>query len=488
MPEKHGGKSAGGGAWWRSGAFVSFIGMFGLGLASAGRVSPRRIVDSVMGRGGLGQAVDPEAGYAPENTRPEPPPRSVEVEAEGLEDGRPTTLRSRAFITFIVMFGVGLAAWWPMMAYLSVFVRDILGQGILAASFLLVAIHGVTATLGLASGPFIRRYGSKWTYTLGLVGLAIFMLALGLSADFKFVLVMAPVMGFFLAFHWTGAQSYVIEASPAHQRGLGSGVATFAATLVPAASAPILGLIADANGFGTMALVAFGIVATGLVITTFALPNIRPVIKRVQAATETVAATEKPGGMGRLLRMPGIGWMLLVRGSTSMMLGVFVLLAGPKLIDSGGLMSSIGFFVAGTSLGGGLAQVGIGWASDRLGRRKLLVMTLVVGVVSSVAFGLTDNLLLLLVASGFHGLFRNATQTLLVAVTGDITPPSETGRVSSLLTSSFSLGMVVGTLVAGAFFEISELTPFVIAAVIVMAAIAGLYRIPMRAAEVGKAV
>ena len=95
---------------------------------------------------------------------------------------------------------------------------------------------------------------------------------------------------------------------------------------------------------------------------------------------------------------------------------------------------------------------------------------------------------LLLAASGFHGLFRNATQTLLVAVTGDITPPSETGRVSSLLTSSFSLGMVVGTLVAGAFFEISELTPFVIAAVVVLAAIAGLYRIPMRAAEVGKAV
>ena len=488
MPKEHGGKRAGGGAWWRSGAFVSFMAMFGLGLASGARVSPRRIVDSVMGRGGAEQAVDPEASSAPANTRPEPPPRSVGVEAEGPEDGRPTTLRSRAFITFIVMFGVGLAAWWPMMAYLSVFVRDILGQGILAASFLLVAIHGVTATLGLASGPFIRRYGSKWTYTLGLVGLAVFMLALGLSADFKFVLVMAPVMGFFLAFHWTGAQSYVIEASPAHQRGLGSGVATFAATLVPAASAPILGLIADAKGFGAMALVAFGIVAVGLVVTTFALPNIRPVIKRVRAATETVAAPEKPGGMRRLLRTPGIGWMLLVRGSTSMMLGVFVLLAGPKLIDSGGLMSSIGFFVAGTSLGGGLAQVGIGWASDRLGRRKLLVMTLVVGVVSSVAFGLTDNLALLLAASGFHGLFRNATQTLLVAVTGDITPPSETGRVSSLLTSSFSLGMVVGTLVAGAFFEISELTPFVIAAVVVLAAIAGLYRIPMRAAEVGKAV
>ena len=126
--------------------------------------------------------------------------------------------------------------------------------------------------------------------------------------------------------------------------------------------------------------------------------------------------------------------------------------------------------------------MGIGWASDRLGRRKLLVITLVVGVVSSVAFGLTDNLVLLLAASGFHGLFRNATQTLLVAVMGDITPPSETGRVSSLVTSSFSLGMVIGTLVAGAFFEISQLAPFVIAAAVVMAAIVGLYRIPMRAA------
>ena len=455
--------------------------MFGVGVATGARVSPRRLVESAMGKSDPAPAVDAEAISASAMLRPEPSEIDV-VTDETRPDGRPTTLRSRAFITFIVMFGVGLAAWWPMMAYLSVFVRDILGQGILAASFLLVAIHGVTTTLGLASGPFIRRYGSKWTYTLGLVGLAVFMLALGLSADFKVVLVMAPVMGFFLAFHWTGAQAYIIQASPAHQRGLGSGVATFAATLVPAASAPILGLIADANGFGTMALVAFGIVAVGLVVTTFALPNIRPVVRPAKETEELTLEGTAPSGMGRLLRRPGIGWMLLVRGSTSMMLGVFVLLAGPKLIDSGGLMSSIGFFVAGASLGGGLAQVGIGWASDRLGRRKLLVITLVAGVVSSVAFGLTDNLVLLLAASGFHGLFRNATQTLLVAVMGDITPPSETGRVSSLVTSSFSLGMVIGTLVAGAFFEISQLAPFVIAAAVVMVAIVGLYRIPMRAA------
>ena len=455
--------------------------MFGVGLANGAGLSPRRVFDSFLGRGDPAKAVEPIAAPAPAPSQPAPP-HFAAVDTENPEDGRPTTLRSRAFITFVVMFGVGLAAWWPMMAYLSVFVRDIMGQGILAASFLMVAIHGVTATLGLASGPWIRRFGSKSTYTLGLAGLAVFMLALGLTSDFTFVMVMAPVMGFFLAFHWTGAQAYVIQSSPAHQRGLGSGIATSTATLVPAISAPVLGLVADATDFSTMALVAFGIVAIGLVVTIFALPNIQPRVKTVNFARPTIATPATPGGMGHLLRMPGIAWMLIVRGSTSMMLGVFVLLAGPKLIDSGGMMSSIGFFVAGTSLGGGLAQVGIGWASDRFGRRSLLVMTLGIGTVSSVAFGLTDNLVLLLAASGFHGLFRNATQTLLVAVTGDITPSSETGRVSSLLTSSFSVGMVIGVLVAGAFFEISQLAPFVIAGVIVTAAIFGLYRIPMSAA------
>jgi MFS family permease len=380
------------------------------------------------------------------------------------------------------MFGIGLAAWWPMMAYLSVFVRDNLGHGILSASLLFLAIHGVTSTLGLASGPWIRRFGSKSTYALGLFGLSVFMLVLGISSNFTLVIVMAPVMGFFLAFHWTGAQAYVIESSPEHQRGLGSGIATFTATLVPAMSAPILGIIADKAGFHTMAIVAFGIVLTGLVITVFALPNIRRPNEAI--STKDSAPPEETELRRRgLLQMPGLIWMLVVRGSTSMMLGVFVLLAGPKLIDSGGLMSSIGFFVAGTSLGGGLAQIGIGWASDRIGRRSILLMTMVIGIVSSVAFGLTDNLFLLLAASGFHGLFRNATQTLLVAVTGDITPRSETGRVSSLLTSAFSIGMVIGVLVAGILFQSAPVAPFIIAGLIVAVAIFGIYRIPMNRSQ-----
>ena len=364
------------------------------------------------------------------------------------------------------------------MAYLSVFVRDNLGHGILSASLLFLAIHGVTSTLGLASGPWIRRFGSKWTYTLGLFGLAVFMLVLGVSSSFTLVIVMAPVMGFFLAFHWTGAQAYVIEASPEHQRGLGSGIATCTATLVPAISAPILGIIADKAGFNAMAMVAFGIVSAGLVITAFALPNIRQP-NNSGSTRDSSPSDHAKIGKRKLLQTPGIIWMLVVRGSTSMMLGVFVLLAGPKLIDSGGMMSSIGFFVAGTSLGGGLAQIAIGWASDRIGRRSILLMTLVIGIVSSIAFGLTDNLFLLLAASGFHGLFRNATQTLLVAVTGDITSASETGRVSSLLTSAFSIGMVVGVLVAGFFFQTAPIAPFIIAGLIVAIAIFGLYRIPM---------
>ena len=458
--------------------------MFAAGMVNGVGLSPRRMWRSVTGSNPPAVALHPPTAPVAESPAAPAPDAPISTDLEGASvrpaPGGPVTLRSRAFISFVIMFGLGLAAWWPMMTYLSVFVRDVLGEGILAASFLMVAIHGVTSTLGLASGPWIRRFGSKWTYVPGLVGLAAFMLVLGLVADFTFVLVVAPVMGFFLAFHWTGAQAYVIEASPPDRRGLGSGIATSVATLVPAVSAPILGLVADAQGFGAMAMVAFGIVMVGLVATMLVVPNVRP---GAAVIDKSIPTNEPADGSGGLLRLPGIVPMLIVRASTSMMLGVFVLLSGPKLIDAGGAMSSVGFFVAGTSLGGGLAQVGIGWASDRLGRRTLLVITLSVGVVSSVGFGLADSVVLLLAASGFHGLFRNATQTLLVAVTGDITPASETGRISSLLTSSFSVGMVVGVLVSGIFFEISQIAPFIVAAAIVTAAIAGLFRIPMRGVD-----
>ena len=475
-------------------AFTTFAVMFVVGMVNAAGLSPRRMWHAMVGSPG---SVAPPT-TAVEEPAPEGPPHSAAAdEARPSAPVGPTTLRSRAFISFVIMFGIGLAAWWPIMTYLSVFVRDELGEGILAASFLMVGIHGVTATLGLASGPWIRRFGSKWTYIPGLVGLAAFMFVLGMITDFGLVLAAAPVMGFFLAFHWTGAQAYVIQASPPDQRGLGSGIATSVATLVPAISAPILGLIADEYDFGTMALAAFGIVTAGMVLTIFIVPRLKSAepTKIVDSLSKPTATS--PTGNMQLLRIPGVVTMLIIRASTSMMLGVFVLLSGPKLIDAGGALSSVGFFVAGASLGGGLAQVVIGWTSDWLGRRVLLVTTLVVGVVSSVAFGLTDNVAILLAASGFHGLFRNATQTLLVAVTGDITPPQETGRISSLLTSSFSIGMVIGVLVAGIFFEtrqalpfigeVANIIPFLIAAAVVAVASIGLFRIPMRGVDAGTA-
>lgn len=431
------------------------------------------------------------------------------------------------------------------MHFLAIYTKEALGQGLIAAACLFLIIHGVSSTIGLTSEIFMRRLGSKWTYFIGLVGFAGFMVTVAMSTTLTTVLVIAPFMGYGLALHWTGAQGFIMESSPADKRGLTSGTATFAQVLAPAITATPLGFLAEEFGFETMGWAALFLVVTAVAVSAigmqstsksdqvkeahtcedarakqksplrrtkislptlvkplFAFISVLMLVKLISHITTQLSdktspktqqgqhlkhdvqdlqtPTDKTQSLQPLsIRSKPVLWVLIIRGAGSAMLGVFVLLSGLKLTQAGGGLSSVGFFVSGTAIGGALAQLLMGRLSDYFGRRWLLGFTMLCGIGSSIVFGATPNLYVLIGASAFHGLFRNASQTLLVAITGDMLRGGDTSRISAFMTSAFSFGMVVGMLIALSY-EWDQNLPFYLVSAVTACALPGLWTIPSK--------
>ncbi len=378
----------------------------------------------------------------------------------------------------VVALGLGVAGWMPTNSFLSVFVRDELGGSVLSAAFLVMGIHVGGAIFGLTASAWIRRFGSKSTFVVGLGGQIAFLAMLGLLPDIRWAIPLAPIAGMFLAYHWTGMQAYLIEVAPEERRGLASGIGSLVVVLSPGISGLFLSRLAAEGGFSLFVTAATVLVGIAFLVALVALPRVLHAVEPVSwprdhrlgwpVRTATAAAQSAQESVGRsfrsLLENRLILLTMVVRLTSALSFGVFNMLAGPKLVDAGGGFESLGLFVFGGAVAGGTAQVLVGSLSDRFGRRRLLAISAAIAVGSSIAFGLVGTIPFLLVASSLHWFSQSAFQTLLVALVGDIVPSSDLGKAMTLQTSAFSVGMFTGALIAGLLATVSILIAFFVTA------------------------
>ncbi len=383
-------------------------------------------------------------------------------------------LASRGFIVLVVALGLGVAGWMPTNSFLSVFMRDELGESILSAAVLVMGIQLGGAIFGLTASGWMRRFGSKSTFVVGLAGQIAFLSMLGLIPNIRWAIFVAPLAGMFLAYHWTGMQAYLIQVAPERQRGLASGIGSLVVVLSPGISGLVLSRLAAEGGFNLFVLAASVLVGIAFLLALVALPRVLQVAVPlswprdyalgwpVRTATAVVQSAQASVSQSfrSLLRNRMVLLSLVVRLTTAISFGVFNMLAGPKLVDAGGGFESLGLFVFGGAVAGGLAQVLIGSLSDRFGRRLLLAISTVIAVGSSILFGLAGLIPVLLAASSLHWFSQSAFQTLMVALMGDIVSRRDLGRAMALQTTAFMLGMFMGALLAGVLATVSPLSAF----------------------------
>jgi MFS family permease len=120
-----------------------------------------------------------------------------------------------------------------------------------------------------------------------------------------------------------------------------------------------------------------------------------------------------------------------------------------------------------------LLQPLTGHASDRLGRKRLIVVGLAGSVISVVSFTLTSNFTLLVVCSLFLGVEAAFFYTPLVAMVSDIAPSELEGTLIGSYRFFRDMGYFVGPLLLGAIADSMGLTTaFFATALILLAAMA----------------
>lgn len=156
----------------------------------------------------------------------------------------------------------------------------------------------------------------------------------------------------------------------------------------------------------------------------------------------------KPMSLPRLYRASPLGCVgiFLVGGVFSALLGMGAVWGAVIGLD----VKQISAFVAAISVGGLLAQYPIGWLSDRLDRRKLIIAlsgfgAVVAAVVAMAELGIWGYLL----AAALVGGVANPVYALLIAYTNDFLDASDMAAASAGLLLVNGAGSVFGPILTG---------------------------------------
>lgn len=326
-------------------------------------------------------------------------------------------------------------------------------------------IGAAMGSSGLASllvlplvGMFIDRVGPRLFLLTGAVTMT------AASIGFLFVHAVGPAVfalrvlqGMSLAAAFTATTTFAAEFAPRARRARALGVFGLS-TLLTHAIAPSLGeeLVRRA---GFPALFAAAMACT-LIVLVIALPLPRP--HRAAQAAMRGARQLRP-----------VHWLI---AATMTFAGAgfgCVMTFVPTFVTTHGLGRVAYFFAAYTSAAILTRLVGAG-ASDRFGRERVIVPTLLLLGVSIFWLGRVDGLATLFAAGALFGTAQGISYPTLHAFLVDVATEAQLGRTQALFNGAFNLGVSGSAFAFGVvaehfgyrvMFSLAALTPIVAAAV-----------------------
>jgi len=100
-----------------------------------------------------------------------------------------------------------------------------------------------------------------------------------------------------------------------------------------------------------------------------------------------------------------------------------------------------------------------GWVSDRIGRRPVILVSLLGTVASFIVLAFADSIEMIYAARALAGFFAASIGTAQAVVT-DVTPPSDRAGGMGIIGAAFGAGMIVGPVLGGYTAQIDEKAPF----------------------------
>jgi MFS family permease len=242
------------------------------------------------------------------------------------------------------------------------------------------------------------------------------------------------IIGFCFCGVYITAESWLNNAATNENRGqlLSSYMVVQMAGIV---AAQLLLLVGDPGGFELFVLISV------LVSISFA-----PILLSI-TPTPAFEAT-KPMSIKELFSTSPLGCvgMFFLGGVFSAQFGM-----APVFGTNAGLtLSEISIFVAAFYIGAMVFQFPIGWLSDRMDRRILIVATSAVGFIAAISAVMVEDIFVVFVVSAFFiGGMSNPLYSLLIAYTNDFLELEDMASASGGLLFLNGLGAISGPIITG---------------------------------------
>ncbi|MEE2031213.1 MFS transporter [Rhodococcus chondri] len=361
--------------------------------------------------------------------------------------------------SFVIALGFGLVA-----PALPQFARSF-DVGVTAATVVISAFAAMRLAFAPASGQLVQKLGERPVYITGLLIVALSTGACAFAANYWQLLVFRGLGGIGSTMFTVSALGLLVRIAPPDARGR---VAALYATsfLLGNIGGPLvggalvgLGLRAPFLIYAVALLIAATVVGVSLRSSHLAQPA-------KSDGTPTMRFTEalkSPTYRAALGSNFANGWVVF--GVRVAMVPLFVVEAlGQSEAFAGVALTTF-------AVGNALVLIKSGKLSDRYGRRPFVLAGLAVCGVSTIAMGLSENLLMFIVTSFLAGVGSGLSNPSQQAAVADVVgSKARGGPVLAAFQMTADIGAVVGPIAAGLLAEyLSYSVAFAVTGVIMLA-------------------
>ncbi len=294
-------------------------------------------------------------------------------------------------------------------------------------------------------GWLADRYGRKAMVERAMFAGAAVTIAMGMVGDVYQLLVCRLISG---AFTGTIAASISLVTSilPETRLGFGLGVMQVAVFLGMSVGPWIGGLIADFAGYRWTFIAGGGLLFMGGLLVW---AGAQEEFKR-----PTAAALKQNGNMRMLIKLPGIVSLMVIFFLFNFSINLAIPII-PLFIEEVGnlktkVASTTGLLLAVAGATASISAAAVGRLSDRLGHKRILIISMFFTSLMWLAHGLARNIGQLFVVRIFFGLAAGGNLPAMNALVAKFTRKESYGKAYGLMTSMTCLGMTLGPLAGGA--------------------------------------
>ncbi len=365
----------------------------------------------------------------------------------GQDTDGTSSWRSTLFVMFVAQL-LSIVGFAFVLPFIPFYIREI---GVTDEKLVPVwaGILGAASSLTMTIfspiwGWLSDRYGRKLMVERSMFAGAVLTMAMGMVGNVYQLLILRLLSGVFTG-TISASISLVSSVLPGANLGFGLGLMQVAVFLGLSLGPWIGGMIADIVGY-RLTFIAGGVMLLvgGLLVLMGAKEQfIRP----------SAVSLKRSGSLRTLFALPGFVSLMVVflLFHFSIQIAIPIL---PLFIEEVGnlktaVASTTGLMFAVAGAAASISAIAIGYLSDRMGHKRVLIVNLFITGVMWAAHALAQNIHQLLVVRIFFGFAAGGNLPTMNALVGKLTTKETYGKAYGLMASMTSLGMTLGPLAGG---------------------------------------